>query len=341
VSSVLSALQDSTIRKDTSDIFSDHLLCLAGASGGSLGNATFYSLLKTKRRGDATYLQDSRAFLKADFLTPVITHWLGSDFIQHLIPLPVDDRAASLEQAMEYFADKNLDSTFARPLTRMLDVTGRLPILFINATHLQQGAPAVVSSIKLKQFSKRLDVLDSVEKTFLTEDKGDIRFSTAVVLGARFPYVSPAGSIGKEYFVDGGYFDNTGAGVVHEMMQMLDSVIKVDPTLYAKLNFKLVYISNSSLRALNDKLIHPVVDDLAAPVLTVLGTYASQTSVNNERLLTFMRRIEPADPYLEIYLYTRKDSIDYPMNWVISDYNLNRMNQRLEGVKGRELKELY
>src|SRR6185295_14473437 len=110
VASVLSALQDSTIRKDTTDIFSDHLLCLAGASGGSVGNATFYSLLKTKQRGDATYLKDSRAFLKADFLTPVITHWLGSDFIQHLIPLPVDDRAASLEQAMEYFADKNLDS---------------------------------------------------------------------------------------------------------------------------------------------------------------------------------------------------------------------------------------
>jgi hypothetical protein len=44
---------------------------------------------------------------------------------------------------------------------------------------------------------------------------------------------------------------------------------------------------------------------------------------------------------VEINLYTKKDSIDYPMNWVISDYNLGRMDQRLEGVKRGELKELY
>jgi hypothetical protein len=347
VSSVLSALQDSTIMQRKTDpeqhptIFSDHLLCLAGASGGSVGNATFYSLLKNKSDTDATFWKSSRSFLKQDFLTPVITHWLGSDFLQHFIPLPfLGDRAVALEKAMEYFARDSLYATFEKPYMDVIDTTGNLPFLFINSTHVQGGAPAVVSSVQLDGFSKRVDILDSVAD----QNNSMIRYSTAVVLGARFPYVSPAGRIGKDYFVDGGYFDNTGAGIVHEMMQKLDSLVgakvnsknKRDSTLYAKLKFSLIYLSNSSLKSEENKRIHSLANDIAAPVLTVLGTYSSQTSVNNERLLGFMKKMNPVNPFYEVNLY-KNDAVEYPMNWVISEYNLKRMDDRMRNSIKTEL----
>ncbi|MBL0743434.1 patatin-like phospholipase family protein [Chryseolinea lacunae] len=333
VSSVLSALQDRSMKNVSGHTFDRHVLALSGASGGSVGTATFYSMLKTNPKGQ-TYLEKSRTFLKEDFLSPVITHLLGSDIIQHIVPLRwlgIGDRAQALEEVMEYFSQKSLDSTFEKPFTRVIDTTGQLPMLFINTTHVQQGAPAVVSSIKLKGFSHRVDVLDSVGKTH------DLLFSTAVVLGARFPYISPAGSIDENYFVDGGYFDNTGAGVVHEMLQQLDSLYrgggldKNDSMLYSRLSFKLIHLSNSALESSGSSGIHPVINDAAAPLLTVLGTYSSQTDVNNQRLSSFLKKLDPKTPDLNINLYIKQDTI-YPINWVISDYNLTRMNRRLKNA---------
>ena len=88
---------------------------------------------------------------------------------------------------------------------------------------MQDGLPAVISNIDFSdpRFNQRLDFLD------LLDEKKDIKLSTAVVLGASFPYISPAGegSAGiknkANYFVDGAYFDNSGSGVVNEMVNIL------------------------------------------------------------------------------------------------------------------------
>jgi hypothetical protein len=337
VASVLSALQDSTIKAKKGDLFSDHVLCLAGASGGSLGTATFYALLKNKMNKDtrtADYLPRSRAFIGQDFLSTVIAHWMGSDFFRHLIPIPMPDRAAALELALEHFSKENLDGAFAKKLSAVLDPGGKLPILFINTTNVQRGNPAVISSVHLEKFSHRMDVLDLLDTL---NGRSDFNLSTAVVMGARFPYVSPAGRIGKENFVDGGYFDNTGSGIVHEMLQYLDSMIyHNDTTLYNTLRFHLLHVSNTSLKDIPDRPIHPMVNDMASPLLTLFNTYSAQTSINDQRLVTFLRRIEDRstdEVKTEINLYSDSTGYDYPMNWVISDYNLKRMDKRLEEVK--------
>lgn len=346
VSAVLSDLQDNSRNNANNNTFARHVLALSGASGGSVGTATFYSMLANKP-SNATYFERSRAFLKEDFLSPVVTHLLGSDIIQHIVPLwwlGIGDRAQALEEAMEYFDDEPLDNAFGKPLSSVMDTSGKLPMLFINTTNVQQGAPAVVSTIQLDDFSQRMDVLD------LVGEREDLRFSTAVVLGARFPYISPGGSIGKNYFVDGGYFDNTGSGIVHEMLQKLDSLYLSktmhpdDTALYKKLSFKLIHLRNSPLDTPEVADIHPLINDLTAPLLTVLGTYSSQTDVNNQRLINFLKKIDPTTPghkiSLELNLYVKNDTT-YPINWVISDYNLNRMNRRVINVRDqRESKEI-
>jgi hypothetical protein len=364
VSSVLSSLEDESMKQQHSR-FSQHLFALAGASGGSVGNATFYALLKNRPLANETFLDRSRYFLRNDFLAPVIISWLGSDFVQHIIPLGwagVRDRATVLETAMERF---DSTKTFATPFSHVADTTGELPILFLNVTNVQQGIPSVISTIQLEPFSTRIDLLDSVTHAS-TDTLSEIRYSTAVVLGARFPYVSPGGSIGNESYVDGGYFDNTGAGIIHEMMQELDSYIKCqlisfgemtssdslkclatqsEPPLDSlhtreriaklkKLKFKVIYLSNTPMEVKEETPLHPLLNDAATPIMTVLGTYGTQTSVNNKRLENFMRRNVGVDTstFKVFNLYRKNDTTTYPMNWVISDYGLNNMNIRFNEV---------
>lgn len=359
VASVLSKMEESTQSKDP---FSNHLLSIAGASGGSVGNAVFYSLLKEKhiKKQKVNYSLETRNFFKGDFLTYTAARFLGPDLFRHFIPgIPMDDRAAALEQAME----KNpysplIGSYFNRTIDSVYDYNGRLPLFFINTTNLDLGISGVISNIKITPyFSNRMDVLKEVDLDVCEKNRySTIKLSTSVLLGARFPYVSPAGEINGKYFVDGGYFDNSGGGITLELVQYIKERIEEskedalkEPNgeqrwalnqLLQKLQLKVLYISNGLPHNGNEKnRLHPLVNDVAAPLLTVFGTYGQQTNLSNNKLQTYMNKWYKNrnwKPYQKINLpYSAKDSlIPYPMNWVISDYNLKRMeNNNLNKVK--------
>ncbi len=178
------------------------------------------------------------------------------------------------------------------------DSTINLPILCINTTRMQDGNPGVVTNLNLNLdstvFDNRVDVIKLLNTTV------DISLTSAAVLGARFPYLSPAGRIGNNYFVDGGYFDNSGAGVVQEMIRAIINIGKKDSIehgagsiLYQqvrKLHFKILHITNSPviLDSNNIKSVAPIKNDMLSPILTIMGAYDMQTTVNDLRLINFI-----------------------------------------------------
>jgi len=334
--SVLAKIEDNTNGK-----FSRQLFCLSGASGGSVGNAAFYaSLFEKKINGDdQPNLKNCQSFLKNDFLSFTLARMLGPDFFKPLFPFDfIYDRAAALEFSMESVPlNKKMGKLMATPLSQIINADqqqdNRLPVLCINTTSMQDGRPGVVSTMKLDYniFGRRLDVLDSLR---IGED---VNLSSMVILGARFPYVSPAGRIRNNYFVDGGYFDNSGAGVVHEMVielqRMISDSLQKDTAHYLrKLRFFVLHTTNSPLEEAVLKKVHPLINDLAAPVKTLVGSYTNQTYVNNLRLLKYLLQINKGDTtYIPFNLYRQDEKELYPMNWVISDSTLRKMNKRLEG----------
>jgi len=341
VSSILSKLQDST--RNTSDPFSDHMLSLAGASGGSVGNAAFYALIQDSTRVKTSYGEEVANFFSGDFLTYSLARFLSFDIIKHLVPfLPLQDRTAALEESMEKLSySESIGNTFSKNFHSLVDTTGRLPMLMINTTNLETGIPGVISTVAIDALkSGRIDVMS------LAEQKKDtmMKLSTAVVLGARFPYISPAGEINGRYFVDGGYFDNSGAGITLEILEYMEKALK-DPlgslhTFRDKIEFQVIYISNGNASS-TFKTLHPLVNDLAAPLLTILNTYGMQTTFSNKKLEKYQRespfsRKKELRP-INLPVYPDTDTIPYPMNWVISRYNINRMN---ENVKAFELSSL-
>jgi len=343
--SALSKMED-----ETGGEFSKHLFCLSGASGGSVGNATFFSVLRSKENlkkvnpaANACW-QASSSYLRSDFLTYTLARTLGPDVFRNLVTLyDVNDRASALSLSIEKAAgEKNFlyDSlgVCISSIATQKNKPYHLPIICINTTRMQDGNPAVISNIKITDsvFGGRIDVLGMLKKD------EDMKLSTGVVLGASFPYLSPAGRIDylkcdtckpePNYFVDGGYFDNSGAGVIFEMVVNLQKIIAADTTIKNKnkLEFEVIHVTNENFDDVTLAAVNPLVNDLAAPFKTLLGAYDMQTSVNDLRLKNFLKNLYNDNRhYNKISLYVKNDSMRYAMNWVISKYVLDAINKRL------------
>jgi hypothetical protein len=162
-----------------------------------------------------------------------------------------------------------------------------------------------------------------------------MKLSTAVVLGARSPYFSPAGRINNQYFVDGGYFDNSGGGIVHEMILdlhgMIEDTLRLNPDHpFKQIRFHVIHISNHLEGKNRIKKIHPLVNDLAATIKTIMESYERQTDFNNIRLSKYLAELyKDETTFHSINLYKKGESDIFPMNWSISAQSLEKINQRL------------
>lgn len=323
-----------TIDQESNGAFSNNLFALSGASGGCLGNLAFVAARKNEYRSSS--LNQIQTYLSNDFLSFPLARLMGPDLILPFLPERIGgDRATALEQSLKSVGYENPFSGLMKKrfsaLNPSIDTVFN-PIIAINCTRMQDGSPAVISNIQIDAniFGKRIDVLG------LLKPDEEISVASAVVLGARFPYFSPAGRIQDQYFVDGGYFDNSGAGFAHEMILELQELIhdslRVNPSHnLGKIQFHVVHITNQPTIENKITKTHPLVNDLAAPIKTILGSYTSQTDINNLRLFKYLLGIYDGDTtYHTINLYKENEEDLYPMNWSISNGALKKMNLRLK-----------
>jgi hypothetical protein len=113
------------------------------------------------------------------------------------------------------------------------------------------------------------------------------------------------------------------------------------------LRYVIVHITNSPVGTAALEPVSPFKNDVAAPILTIVGAYDMQTTVNDERLRNFLKDIDSLGPakaaYYPIHLYKesferpldpktgkRQKEDPYPMNWFISDTMRHRMDQRMQ-----------
>ena len=332
----------SKIETETNGAFSKNIYCLSGASGGSLGNITFYASKQLPLKSRTNEVQ---AYLSNDFLSFPLVRLLGPDLLLPLIPQGVvKDRAEALEKSLTNVpVGKEIGSFMNTDFSTLVNNETSLKtnsVICINCTRMQDGAPAVISNVKLNYgtSSSRVDVLDVIGAN------KEISIASSIVLGARFPYFSPAGRIKDQYFVDGGYFDNSGAGVVHEMILDLnkiirDTLLKNPNNNFAKIRFHVIHVSNQIEVEKNFTKVHPMINDLGAPIKTILGSYSSQTDINNLRLSKNLQDIYQSDEYYTVLnLYKKNQEEFYPMNWSISSHSLEKIKERLN--KNEELDHL-
>jgi hypothetical protein len=221
--------------QDAEPAFADHLLGISAVSGGSLGAATFVALVRDARAGtldvsraggDVGPLQGYAAqVLGRDFLSPVLATMLIPDAAACLLHGEwAEDRAAVLEKTFELGWRQAVGTdAFRAPMTALWEEAAihSLPTLFMNSTEAASGRRVVNSHVVLDpELSSAVSLPDLVPPRSL-------RLSTAVLLSARFPAISPIGRLGETaadgplHVVDGGYVDNSGTVTAAEVVEAL------------------------------------------------------------------------------------------------------------------------
>ncbi|MEJ7646382.1 MAG: hypothetical protein WKF87_17425 [Chryseolinea sp.] len=100
------------------------------------------------------------------------------------------------------------------------------------------------------------------------------------------------------------------------------------------------------------KNIHPLTNDLLAPLLTLAGMQGASTSISNgvltRNFLLFAK--DTVNSLIEYNLYdksyspqdhNKKYEEGYPMSWVISDYQKDRMDSALRLANVQNMKRFY
>ena len=352
--SILTALEDNArtdaAAKGEPPCFARNIFAISGVSGGSLGAATVVSLLadeQARGRPFANLSTPARAFLTEDMLAPVAGYLLYQDLVQRFVPFPFTawDRSRGLE--LTWIADwHDLETAweagsgaappnwFGAPLESLYaDSRGAtLPSVFLNTTRVSDGRRALQSNVRFAPG----DMYDVFSPGFVT---ATLTLAGAVDNSARFTYVSPAGRVFKVadgapepwgYLVDGGYFENSGAATLAEMLS--------DIPAFQRRRITLLLISNDPSDGRKDYVCAggpaPEEDrpsslaiEAVAPPFALLNTRAARAHAAD---IAAVRLLGPDGPrrVFELRLPAVEDGAGHnpPMTWFVSDAVADQMD---------------
>lgn len=238
---VLGLAQDRLADRQLS--FYEHIYALSGVSGGAVGLAFTVAHMRERAARPAlaskSLAELGLVSLAPDFLSGVVAGMMFTDLIYAIVPVvPFPDRAEALEVGWEYGwrlaygkgqKTRGLDTPFpdvrAYGPETPCDKAG--PVLLLNGTHEESGRRIVTANVQVEPET----FIDAVDFDALAD--GPIRLSTAALNTARFPYVSPAGTLYKPagqgvstaHILDGGYYENYGAQTAGEVLKAAEKII--------------------------------------------------------------------------------------------------------------------
>lgn len=278
-----------------------HLFAMTGASGGSTGNSTYFAM---KRGGLDTTLMDERGrkMFEQNYLSSSLTLLLGADLVKDVFGIPFGrDRAKRLErewtESLQELIEAKQNNAFEAPyLSLWYESAGGKavrakremdPLLFINTTQVQGAGHAIFSPVEVDpRHYEGIDLLCALaeeedQKAKSGHTPRTVPLITANLLNASFPYINPAGHIGRlGSFVDAGYFDNygarTGAGILKSLSTLREAKkVTPDSLLYQQLEFISVLIRNSTVEQ------KPAVLKESGQLTAPLGTMANLRTAFN------------------------------------------------------------
>jgi hypothetical protein len=143
-----------------------------------------------------------------------------TDLLQRFVPFPMfPDRAETLERSWESAwtdTHEEGENSLGGPFLALAphpDQTWR-PLLIVQGASEGTGRRLLTSAFKFEPREIDAEDLEAILGH-------DVAASTAILNGARFPWISPAGTFkdhgATDHIVDGGYFDNSGAEAIREL----------------------------------------------------------------------------------------------------------------------------
>ena len=340
---VLSYLQDRC------PAFAQHTFAITSVSGGSVGASVFTALTAARRAPNApttrcsigtaapaSYVSLADSILGRDLLTPLLAMGLYPDLLQRFIPASFErwDRARGLELALErswreVVGDAIADSVglarsfYALPVR---DASLSVPALLLNTTHVQTGQRMVVSHVLPDSAD-----FSGMPSLATLSDSLHPPLSSAAFLSARFPFVTPEGTFtargGVQRYVDGGYFDNSGATTVAEMLTA--RTIERPPFPIRPVVLLVGFTSRKNVIR-REKYTKQGLNEALTPLRTLMNTRDARGDVAVAQLKTLVERMTQRGAPAEIIEIDLAESrIPLPLGWLISDATRHSMRDSL------------
>jgi hypothetical protein len=354
--------------QDRHPAFARQVFGISGVSGGSLGASVFVALLhdgapEASCRGYAGRESHSadlaqlgpmetcaQEVLRQDLLAPAVGKLVGPDFLQWFVPVPVPafDRALAIEDsfsaAYERATGRNtLDQAFLS-VSRCQGQDCRAedplpyPALLLNGAHVHTGQRLLRAPFTWPNSFAEDPADDRMPQItdLTTLLQADVRLATAAHDSARFAYVSPAGRLlsarGRDFghVVDGGYFENSGAATLRDVLDVLeDSVVK------EHVEFVVVYLCNNPDRCYGATVGSdparaasqaPGLGEVFSPVRTLLGAREARGSLAIAHLKQRLGR-----RFFEFGLCPADQEPPVPLGWQLSEGMRARLSEQARG----------
>lgn len=224
-----------------------HMFSMSTASGSSLGAASVITdLLHNNTNNKLKRKSEFDSFISQDFLSPVLIGLLAGDVFSQF-----SDHIPDRDLLQELTWEKQ-DSLFALNYFQIYanDKLRQLPALLYNISESQSGQSVLLSPFDFKEN----DMAGRLNANKLIGNR-DLNLSTAALLTARFPIISPAARTqSNAYFHDGGITENSGIKSNLEMVRkfkkrILERIKKnnSDSVWLSKIKFNLISINNTTL----------------------------------------------------------------------------------------------
>ena len=319
-----------------------HIFALSSVSGGSVGAIGYVAMLKTAPDAPDFKLRLLR-FAGENVLGGAVTGMLFPDLLQRFLPVTfLPDRAETLERSWEdawASIDREAPSAalMREPFLNLAPKVGEpwRPLLIVQGASENGGRRFLTSGVKFA-----CDEIDADD--FLDSVGHDVAASTAILNGARFPWISPGGTFSAahcgavdkqtDHILDGGYFDGAGAETLRETVRALHAIRaqsgETDPL---DIVFLLIGYHDPDASKPTPAL---AVNDVFAPLFGLFASMSAHEShLAREMKLVGQSKIEAADPYVSRltgeHLYAAlvlcKGPIvaggpdyDPPMDWTLS-----------------------
>jgi hypothetical protein len=319
--------------QDSLPVFKNHIFCYSSVSGGTLGVNFFNALTQLPTLAN-NYKTTTRSFYNEDFLSATTGKLVFAEIINAFSPrmIPLFDRATALEKSWEQAFEiatgskqnilaGNFSTVAGNPKNKEQAVT------LINITEVESGHRTIWSNVLIDPVNFK-EAIDLQKKSTV-----QLPYSTAISLSARFPLVSPAGAIewkkGKPlHYVDGGYFENKGAMSIAEAIESVKKFSKYkDKVQVYVIQFNFSEEVDGEYRSL--RFLNETTEILNA----IMNVRSGHTNYSYEELF---RNCNEYGAKL-IPLSMPLDGHDVPMNWVLSDAALTRIEFVCDGMLRKDL----
>lgn len=355
------------------------VFAVSGISGGSLGAVSW---LARPRTDDPT---SHEWVFGSDHLSAALAWMTYVDLPRSFIGFPGKDRAAVLEQSWEG-RQRELKEDFyatwqqptgpvtARPPGRGASSGGGWnPLALLNGTAVESGCRVLTAPVQLGAFDRPVGATSCARRPedgkhgeeggpTLIDVRGgflcggqDIRRSTAALLSARFPYITPSGRLSTEVcdetlkekekarawlsVVDGGYVEGTGSLTAVDLFNELKPLVDchnqvagatncgVRDASARKVELVLIQIDNG-YQSVASYSAPGRPQELFVPIQSLSGV--RNTNDANARQRAF--KAFGCGNYLR-FANVRGPGAQAPLGWVLSDSSKKNLDDQLNAMK--------